>query len=194
MPSRASPRTPEELLAKRLADPAYQGEPLARAQQRANRHAAIDRDSWPILQELAEVGYDHDSIGWFVNTRELYPTAIPILHKHLVLPHLVVTRGSLIRSLAVRDARGTVAKTIVQLLDEHLSEAGWAKYAVPDETYFPETSEQHSIDESRMELCTNLSVTADPSVHDDIVRLLGDPRLSRWSKYLKQALATSKKK
>jgi hypothetical protein len=38
------------------------------------------------------------------------------------------------------------------------------------------------------------SVTADRSAHDDIVRLLGDPRLSRWSKYLNQALAKSKKK
>lgn len=37
-------------------------------------------------------------------------------------------------------------------------------------------------------------VTANRRVHDDIVRLLGDPRLGRWSKYLNQALAKSKKK
>jgi hypothetical protein len=68
---------------------------------------------------------------------------------------------------------------MVRLLDEYLSEHGWSKYSGPDDALFPERREHHSLDESRLLRYTNLSVTADPSVHDDIVRLLGDPRLSR---------------
>jgi hypothetical protein len=167
---------------------------MSRSRERAYRLAAIYRDTWPMLQELAAVGYDRESIGWFVNTKDSYINALPILHKHLTLPHLIVTRGNLIRSLTVREARGIVAKTIVQLLDEHLSDSGWAKYDVADESLFPETRQQHSIDESRMELCNNLSVTADRSVHDDIVRLMQDSRLTRWHRELKAALSKSKKK
>jgi hypothetical protein len=194
MPTTKLPPTADELLARDMANPIYRFVPRERLVFWSKRCAVLLLDEWPLLFELAAVGYDHDSIGWFGNTRESYVEGLPILLRHLSIPHLEGTRSNIIRSLTVKEARGLVAKTMVQLLDENLATPLSSKYVIHDKELFPEALEQHSIDSYRFILINNLTVTADPSVTADIERLLLDERLHRWEKLLKRALSKSKKK
>ncbi len=57
------------------------------------------------MAELRTAGFEIESVWDLVNRSAPYPTAIPILLKHLKLPYTDFTRDALARALAVPDAR-----------------------------------------------------------------------------------------
>jgi hypothetical protein len=100
-----SAMTAAELSAKLEADPEF----VARRRERdialAEKVARHRAEQNPIVAELLSVGVEVQSLSDLVMRSAPYPTAIPILLKHLVLPYSDVTRATLARALAVPDAR-----------------------------------------------------------------------------------------
>jgi len=193
MPSTPEPPTAESILQGYLADPAYRFVPHERLVRQSKRIAASRRDQWSILQELAAVGLDRDSLGWFVNTRDSYVAAIPVLLAHLRHPHLEATHSSIVRALTVKEARGIVDKRIAEMLAE-FAEKGMQSEFIVDSELFPQAREEHSIKEFIFVLLQNLSVTASAQTTADIEKLMLVPRLAPWKDYLLHALKKSKQR
>ena len=68
-------------------------------------HARWRAEDEPILAELHEVGVDVKSTWDLINTSTRHEEAIPILLKHLQLPHSDRIREGIARALAVPEAR-----------------------------------------------------------------------------------------
>ncbi len=96
------PVTAGELVAQLEADPDYQ----ARMQKRRAELAPIweqrRKDEARLVEELRAAGFPVESVFDFVNTAEEYPEALPILVRHLDLPHDPCTRDGIIRALTIK--------------------------------------------------------------------------------------------
>ncbi|SDO42947.1 hypothetical protein [Afipia sp. GAS231] len=105
MTKREPPVTAAELAARLQASPEF----IARQQERelalAKRVARHREEQAPIVSELQEAGIQLRFLRDLLTRSVPYPTAVPILLKHLALPYSDVTRETLARALAVRDAR-----------------------------------------------------------------------------------------
>jgi hypothetical protein len=96
--------TAAELKAILATDPAYQkmrAEKDAALQER--RRILVD-DASPLAEDLRLAGWDVKTAWDLVNTATPYPSAIPVLLRHLGEPYLDRNREGIARALAVRDA------------------------------------------------------------------------------------------
>jgi len=66
------------------------------------RKQVMSNEQRLILKELRDIGYDVDTLSYFVNTNENYKSAIPVFKKYLKTDFSKYTKESIIRSLAVR--------------------------------------------------------------------------------------------
>jgi hypothetical protein len=124
----------------------------------------------PILDDLAEVGCEVNSVWDLVNSGENYSAVIPVLSKHLQGSYNPRILEGIIRALTVPDARGVAARQILDELerrgDESPSELRWA-------------------------LANALAVVADKSMVDEIKGMAADPRYEDVHERLKLALEKS---
>lgn len=67
----------------------------------------------PLLADLRRVGYAATSVWDFVNTSQSYPQAVPVLLEHMSRPYSLRVREGILRALAVVEARGEPAATLV---------------------------------------------------------------------------------
>lgn len=81
--TRRRPMTAAEYLAKKSKDPEWLAE-VERGREADARQYMLDRaEEKPILDDLREAGWDVDSVWDLVNTSEPYPSALPVLVRHL---------------------------------------------------------------------------------------------------------------
>jgi hypothetical protein len=105
MAKRQPPVTAAELTARLQADPEFVAKQQERERALAERVARNRAEQAPIVAELLKAGVQLHDLWDLIPRSAPYPTAIPILLKHLQLPYSDVTRETLARSLAVPDAR-----------------------------------------------------------------------------------------
>lgn len=105
MKNRRHPETAAEFAARLQADPEFVAKQKERDVALAERVAQHRAEQAPIVAELLEAGIDLLFLPDLIMRSAPYPTAIPILLKHLLLPYSDVTRETLARILAVPDAR-----------------------------------------------------------------------------------------
>ncbi|MFV0507545.1 MAG: hypothetical protein ACK5L5_12730 [Bacteroidales bacterium] len=67
-----------------------------------------------LIDELADMGIEINSIWDLVNTKSKYPKAIPILMKYLPLVSYVRNKEGIVRSLTVPEAKGLVVSLLVK--------------------------------------------------------------------------------
>ncbi len=98
------PISATELMARLNQDPEF----VRRSQEQAlefsvrkKRSAEAER---PVVRALNDAGIAVNSLSDLVNTKRRYPTAIPVLLDHLVLPYPYPTRESIARALTTREA------------------------------------------------------------------------------------------
>jgi HEAT repeat protein len=100
----SKPKTAAELLKELQSDPEYR----ARKQRQEKEHQLTleraRREEQPLVDELKSVGIEVQSAWDLVNRREPYPTAIPVLLKHLHRDYTAKTREGIARALAVYDS------------------------------------------------------------------------------------------
>src|SRR5882757_1807191 len=96
--------TAAELDARLQADPEFVAKQKEREVALAERVARYRAEQVPIVAELLEAGIQIHYLSDLIMRTVPYPTAIPILLKHLRIPYSDVTRETLARILAVPDA------------------------------------------------------------------------------------------
>ena len=107
MPKKKSGVTAKEFLAQLEADPEWVAR---RERQRAERaaFAAQHRDAQkPLLNDLADVGFDVATVEDVTMLPTPYPAAIPVLVEHLRRPYPSLVLQAIARALAVPEARVT---------------------------------------------------------------------------------------
>lgn len=138
------------------------------ARTRANRKAAA-----PVVQELREAGFDVETVGELPLKYHHYREAVPILVRWLPLVADPSVKEAIARGLTVRFARPTATPALIEAFDgyDELERRDfYAKWAIGNA----------------------LSVVADDSVFDDIVRLARDRRHGRARQMLAFALGNMK--
>jgi hypothetical protein len=105
MTKRQPPVTAAELTARLQADPEFVAKQQERELALAKRVAQQRAEQAPIVAELMEAGIHIHYLPDLIMRAVPYPTAIPIILKHLLLTYSDVTRETLARILAVPDAR-----------------------------------------------------------------------------------------
>lgn len=144
--------------------PEWVAQNAAREAKRAEAEAQFRIEEEPIIADLAVAGFEVGSVWDLVNTNERYPSAIPVLLKHLTKPYHVRIREGVIRALTTPDARGVAAEAILaELRQEQDSEVRWA-------------------------LANALTVAADRANAAAIKALLDDPAYQDVSERLGEAL------
>lgn len=96
--------TAEEWFAIRAADPAYQKMRAEKDAALAEKERIFEDDAAPLSEDLKLVGWDVKTAWDLVNTATPYPSAIPVLLRHLNKPYLDRNREGIARALAVPDA------------------------------------------------------------------------------------------
>lgn len=74
---------------------------LAREEERRRSVERIRIEALPLLRELRDAGIDIESVGELVGRATPYPSAIPILLRHLQLSYSDAVRATIARCLAV---------------------------------------------------------------------------------------------
>jgi hypothetical protein len=97
------------------------------------RSAAFRQAERKILRELQASGVDvHrlemeylgvkiQGLDYFVNTKNPYPEAIPVLLKHLRMEYSKDIKECLVRALTVKEARGTATEALLEEFGKHPS-------------------------------------------------------------------------
>ncbi len=74
---------------------------------------AYAKDEKPLIDALLETGLDITSSWDLVNTKSSYKAAIPILVEHLSKSYHVKNKEGIVRSLAVKEAKGIACRAII---------------------------------------------------------------------------------
>lgn len=106
--------TAGELIAKLEADPEFRRKKGEREAQMAVIFERRKKDEAGLVAELRAAGYEVDSVYDFVNTEAEYPDAVPILIRHLDLPHESVIRGGIVRALTIKYGGAIVEEALLR--------------------------------------------------------------------------------
>lgn len=156
-----------DLMQQLQADPEWVAQHNAREAKRAEAEARFRIEEEPIIADLAVAGFEVGSVWDLVNTNDRYPSAIPVLLKHLDKPYHVRIREGVIRALTTPDARGLAAEAVLANLS------------------------RESDGEIRWALANALTVVADRTNVGAIQALLDDPTYADVNERLGEALKTA---
>lgn len=101
----SKPTTAADLARRLEQNPDYVKMVTAVDAERLERDTARKLEQTRLLQELKSVDVNVTSVWQLVNSPNYYTAALPILVKHLRLPHTPKIREGIARSLAVPEAR-----------------------------------------------------------------------------------------
>lgn len=76
------------------------------------------KESRDLIDELSNVGIKINSIWDLVNTKNSYPKAIDILINHLSKSYSEKTKEGIIRSLAVKEAKGKASPALIDIYNK----------------------------------------------------------------------------
>jgi hypothetical protein len=180
--------TADELMAELNADPEWVAARATEEQERQNRQAEWRRSEAPLVEELRSIGVAVNSAWDLVNKAGAYPTALPILLKHLQRPYPDAVREGIARSLAVPEAK-FAWEPLIRLYREEpesrrRSKDGMASAiaVIADNTKINDLislvrDEQNG--SSRLLLLSALERSSDPSARKTLVELQHDPQLQK---------------
>lgn len=185
---------------------------LAKEIERQESLKRLKIEQEPILADLREVGWDVDSVWFFVNTRLKYKTAIPVLLRHLPMPYSDRTRSGLARSLGVPEPEVREAWPLL-VREYRKAPDGWGITAPGDHRMYKldaknglaialsvavtdatlgeliDLVEDSSLGESRIFLLRALKKSKLPIAQSEIVKLASDPvfekEIASWKRGMK---------
>lgn len=118
----------EDFLKALEADPKYQAMKKRQAKELEERRALLAEDEQGLLAELADIGYEIESVWDFVNNKNEYEflrgfeggykDAYLILVKHLEMPHHPRIKEGIIRALTEKDANEAASEALLKAFYE----------------------------------------------------------------------------
>lgn len=156
-------KTAAELMAELSSDEDFQKAAAERDRKLAIFEHLLATDQESILRDLTSTGFQVGSVWDLVNSAEPYPAAIPVLLKHLELPHHPRILAGIARALAVSEAMGRNDIWDV-LVDKYVSTTADEDIVEP---------ERRGLKEG---LAVALSALADRSRLEELMALIRDDR------------------
>jgi hypothetical protein len=118
--------TAAELVAELATRPESRAKIQERQAMLAGIHERRRQDEAALVEELRLAGLEVSSVYDLVNTASPYPDAIPILIRHLELPHEKIIREGIIRALTIKNAGNEVETALLHHFEkESESEVRW---------------------------------------------------------------------
>ena len=161
-------------------------------EEQAKRKAEYRRAEAPLVEELRAAGFQVQSVWDFVNTRDSYPKALPILLAHLPKPYPAAIRDGIARALAVRETKALGWDMLLRLYREEqdygfkqglaVAIAEAADGEVLDDVIALLRDTSHG--ESRGLLLKVLEKSKEPRAHATLVELANDPDLYKEIKVI----------
>jgi hypothetical protein len=164
--------TASESIVKRSSDPECVARDRAMDARLNELTEILKKDEMGLLQDLRSVGVSVSSVWDLVNTRISYTAALPILEKHLSIPHHARTIEGIVRALSIREAKGKAAQTMLAMLrnaGDHPGEVRWA-------------------------LVNALTVTADVSMLNDLEAIAADVRYADDAHWIRKIVKKLRKR
>lgn len=159
--------TAAELMARLQSDPEWVRQDAERERLHREFDARLAVEEQPLLADLAEAGHKLRSVWDLVNTSKSYPTAVPVLLKHLGSSYHPRIDQGIVRALTVREARGIAGRAILDRLSAGSDPIG---------------------SEIRWLLANALTVIADATLRDELKKLAADPAFEDVHERLRVAL------
>ena len=107
--AKRKPITAGELMAQLENDPEYQERLREKKRERAELRRLDAEDEKELVAECNEAGFAITSVWDFVKMKESYAAALPILARHLEMPHRRIVFKSILRAISVPEAWGIVS-------------------------------------------------------------------------------------
>ena len=163
--------TAAELMASLLKNHEFIARQATQEQQREELERSLHTEEASLVQALAAAGVVVSSVWELVNSAHKYPSAIPVLIKHLKTPYHPKIREGIARALTVPEAKPTAAHALIEAFQHE-----------PDSTDIS----------VKWALANALTVVADESVLDDLIALVQDKRHGASRTVLTLALGNTK--
>jgi hypothetical protein len=116
--------TSAELMARLQKNPEWVARNAEREARRKEQEDQFRKEEAVLLAELKKIGFNLESVWDFVNTAEKYPSAIPVLLRHLSLPYHKRIKEGIIRALTVNYAGPDVLRELIRLFREETDGSG----------------------------------------------------------------------
>jgi len=184
--------TSAESAARLESDPVWVAERDKRHAEFEKQWAELDRAEAPLVEELRAAGFQVQSVWDFVNTRDSYPKALPILLAHLPKPYPAAIREGIARALAVPETKALGWDMLLRLYREEqecrskeglaVAIAEAADGEVLDDVIAVLRDTSHG--ESRVLLLKVLEKSKEPRAHATLVELANDPDLYKEIKVI----------
>lgn len=153
--AKSKPLTAAELMASLHKNCQFIVRQAEQEQQREELEKSLHAEEEPLVQALAAAGVVVPSVWELVNSAQKYPSAIPVLIKHLKTPYHPKIREGMARALTVPEAKPIAAHALIEAFQHE-----------PDGTDIG----------VKWALANALAVVADDSVLDDLIALVQDKR------------------
>lgn len=108
------PKTAAALMAELRQNPEFVAREQLREAQNRQREEASRIEQAELLKELNDIGIRIKTVWDLVNTREKYPAAIPILVRHVSLPHSTGVKEGIVRALTVDYAGSNALRELIR--------------------------------------------------------------------------------
>jgi len=163
--------TAAELMASLLKNHEFIARQATQEQQREELERSLHTEEASLVQALAAAGVVVSSVWELVNSAHKYPSAIPVLIKHLKTPYHPKIREGIARALTIPEAKPIAARALIEAFQHEPAGAdSGVKWA----------------------LANALTVVADDSVLDDLIALVQDKRHGAARTMLTLALGNMK--
>ena len=157
--AKQKPMSAAELIARLEKDPEFQEKMRIKEENRVAIEIKNRFEETSLVKELQDAGVIVEvnsipskeyvglprSISDLVNTRRRYPTAIPVLLKHLQIEYSQDIKESIVRALMTPDSRGIAFGPLVKLFKDTTDSESQLKWAIG--AAIAETAEEADIDE-----------------------------------------------
>ena len=164
-------QTAAELMASLHKNREFIARQADQERQRKELERSLHTEEASLVQELAAAGIVVPSVWDLVNSAQRYPSAIPVLIKHLKTPYHPKIREGIARALTVPEAKPTATQALIEAFRQ---EPDGADVGV------------------KWALANALTMVADDSVLDDLIALVQDKRHGASRTMLTLALGNTK--
>lgn len=181
--------TAEEHEKRLRADPEFMRRRAEQERALAERAALIRSAEAPLVEDLARVGLEVDSVWLLKNNNPEFRKAIPILLDHLRRPYPDIIRAGIAQRLAVRATRKIGWRILVEEFrstgyeHKHVKDSlGAALSGAADDSVIEELinlAKDRSLGSSRIMLLRGIRRSRRPEAKQAIVELADDPDLAR---------------
>lgn len=128
-------KTTAEIMAELQKNQKYQEMIQEKEKKRNELEHQLNKNELPLLRELGAAGVKVSSVWDLVNTKESYPSAIPILIEHLSRNYHYKNKEGIVRALSVKEAIGKASQALIEEYNRTSKELDTYRWAIGNSVF-----------------------------------------------------------